>query len=109
MIDPSKPVTQNGMSLPAAMGRWALCVAVVLLVFALFGQGPEPIGGLIMAIIAYISCGVYLNRKVLPRLVDFHPVYNTLNNVTRDKLNMFKLWPISYPKLFFHLWIDKTI
>lgn len=109
MVDPSRPVKHNAMSLTSAISRWCACILTVMLIVVIFGQGEDPIAGLVLGGIAYIVCGVYLNRKVLPKLVDFHPVYNTLDNVTRDKMNMFKLWPVSYPKLFWHLWIDKTI
>lgn len=109
MVDPSRRLNQSAMSLKAAFGRWLACLMAILLVVSFSAQMNNPVGGFFVAIILYIACGVYLNRKVLPRIVDFHPVYNTLDNVTRDKLYMFRLWPISYPKLFWNLWVDKTL
>lgn len=57
----------------------------------------------------YFACGFVLNRVVLRGLVEWHPVYNTLSNVSRSKLQTFFLWPWSYPVLFFKLAVVKIL
>jgi len=58
---------------------------------------------------AYFACGFLLNRVVLRGLVEWHPVYNTLSNVSRSKFQTFFLWPWSYPVLFFQLAVVKIL
>lgn len=53
--------------------------------------------------------GFALNRIVLRGLIEWHPVYNTLGNVSRAKLGMMLLWPIRYPVLFFQLLVSKHL
>lgn len=57
----------------------------------------------ILAALSYLVCGFLLNRIVLRELVDWHPMYDTLHNVSSAKLGMLQLWPIRYPVLFFRL------
>lgn len=67
------------------------------------------IRAIFLSIIAYIVCGIYLNRIVLRRIIDWHPIYNTVENVYKGKLYMMFLWPISYPILFIKLAVDKFL
>jgi len=60
-----------------------------------------------LSLIAYVACGIYLNRTVLRRIIVWHPVYNTVENVFKGKLYMLFLWPISYPILLLKLAVDK--
>ncbi len=53
--------------------------------------------------------GIWLNRKVLPRLIEWHPVYNTLSVVSADKLRFALLWPIYYGRLLFSLAVDRLL
>lgn len=62
-----------------------------------------------IALIAYISCGILLNRTILRNLIEFHPVYNTLDNVFRYKWNMIVIWPIGYMFLLLKLSANKII
>lgn len=63
----------------------------------------------IIAFVAYFIFGVLLNRIVLRGLIEWHPVYNTLENVSSAKLSMLGLWPIRYPGLFFKLMVSKHL
>lgn len=58
---------------------------------------------------AYFVFGFLMNRVVLRGLVEWHPVYNTIENVSSSKLRALILWPISYPVLFFKLGVIKHL
>lgn len=58
---------------------------------------------------AYFAFGFYLNRVVLRGLIEWHPLYNYVENVAKGKLAYFLLWPVAYPVLFFQLAIDKVL
>lgn len=59
--------------------------------------------------IYYIVAGFYLSRIVLANLIDWHPMYNTIDNVSSAKLGFALLWIIRYPILFFKLGILKVL
>lgn len=61
------------------------------------------------ALLGYLVCGFILNRIVLRRLVEWHPMHNTLSNVSQAKLSSLLLWPLSYPVLFFRLGVDRIL
>lgn len=63
----------------------------------------------VIAFIAYIVFGFVLNRVVLRGLVEWHPVHNTIENVSSAKLSSFALWPFSYASLFFKLAVNKVL
>ena len=58
---------------------------------------------------AYFAFGFYLNRIVLRGLIEWHPLYNYVENVSRAKLSYFFLWPLTYPVLFFQLAVNKVL
>ena len=58
---------------------------------------------------AYFAFGFYLNRVVLRGLIEWHPIYNYVENVSMAKLSYFLLWPLRYPVLFFQLAVDKLL
>ncbi|POZ60945.1 hypothetical protein C2I19_16230 [Chromobacterium alticapitis] len=57
----------------------------------------------------YIGCGFLLNRLVLRGLIEWHPVYDTLQNVSSEKLGMLLVWPFRYPALFFQLLVHRHL
>jgi hypothetical protein len=61
------------------------------------------------AALVYLLIGVALNRTVLRRLIEWHPVYNTLENVAGAKLRMMLFWPATYLVLFFKLGVSKYL
>ncbi len=63
----------------------------------------------VIAFVGYVVLGFLLNRIVLRGLIEWHPVYNTLENVSSAKLGMLTLWPIRYPALFFKLLVSKHL
>ena len=60
-------------------------------------------------VIAYFVFGFVMNRVVLRGLIEWHPVYNTINNVSSAKLSSLIFWPFSYPVLFFKLAVVKHL
>lgn len=63
----------------------------------------------VLAFVAYFVFGFLLNRIVLRGLIEWHPMHNTLENVSSAKLSMMGLWPIRYPALFFKLLVSKHL
>lgn len=57
----------------------------------------------------YLAIGIALNHLVFKRLVDWHPMYNTLANVTSGKLSQMLFWPLTYLVLFFQLAVNKIL
>ncbi|MBC3871424.1 hypothetical protein HV832_14310 [Undibacterium oligocarboniphilum] len=63
----------------------------------------------IIPLVSYFVCGFVLNRIVLRGLVEWHPVHNTVENVSSGKLNFLIFWPFAYPVLFFKLSVVKHL
>lgn len=63
----------------------------------------------VIAFFAYFAFGFVMNRMVLRGLIEWHPVYNTIENVSSSKLRSLIFWPISYPALFFKLGVIKHL
>lgn len=63
----------------------------------------------IIAFFAYLAFGFLLNRIVLRGLIEWHPMYNTIENISSAKLSSFFLWPISYASLLFRLAVNKVL
>lgn len=62
-----------------------------------------------LAFFGYFIAGFIMNRVVLRGLIEWHPVYNTIDNVASGKLKTLVLWPITYPVLFFKLGVIKHL
>lgn len=63
----------------------------------------------VIAFFAYFVFGFVMNRIVLRGLIEWHPVYNTIENVSSSKLRFLIFWPIAYPALFFKLGVIKHL
>jgi hypothetical protein len=63
----------------------------------------------IIAWAAYLAFGIYLNRVVLRGLIEWHHMFNYLENVSRAKLGFFFFWPFEYPILFFQIAVNKAL
>jgi hypothetical protein len=61
------------------------------------------------AALVYLLIGIALNRIVLRGLIQWHPVYNTVENVAGAKLRMMLFWPATYLLLFFKLGVSKYL
>lgn len=99
---------RQGMRLRIAFLNWAACLCG-LLFLPIFAQilGFSSLVGLTP--LFYFGAGIYLNRVVLRKIIEWHPVYNTLDNVVSGKLFYFALWPLAYIRLFFQLGINKIL
>ena len=63
----------------------------------------------VIPFIAYFVSGFIMNRVVLRGLIAWHPVYNTIENVSSSKLRALIFWPVSYPALFLKLSVVKHL
>ncbi|MDO5542152.1 MAG: hypothetical protein Q4F77_02475 [Acinetobacter sp.] len=57
----------------------------------------------------YLGAGIFLSKKVLANLIEWHPIHNTIDNVSSAKLGFALLWPIRYLVLFFKLGVLKAL
>lgn len=57
----------------------------------------------------YIVIGVALNLVVLRNLIEFHPIYNTIEHQSGAKISMILLWPIKYPMLYMKIFVTKHL
>jgi hypothetical protein len=62
-----------------------------------------------MYVFAYLLIGFLLNRKVLRRMVTWHPVYDSVGNVAEAKFTMFLMWPLTYFMLFVYFAINEYL
>lgn len=91
----------GAMTTGKAVGIYVACLAALLVL----GKALP----FTFACIGYLLLGFILNRVVLRGLIEWHPVYNTLENVSSAKLGMLGLWPVRYPMLFFRILVDKHL
>lgn len=96
------------MRLRVAFLHWAGCLGTFILLVFLSSSMESPLFGN-LAFFFYIGAGFYLSRAVLRRIIEWHPMYSTLYNVTSDKLKFFFLWPITYFFLFMRLGVNKVL
>lgn len=78
-----------------------ICIVAGLVLFEL--DVPE------LLILPYFISGVALNRIVLRNLVRYHPIYNTLSNVSGTKLTAIAAWPVFYVVTLLKLAIVKYL
>ncbi|MFS2033427.1 hypothetical protein ACEN8I_05300 [Polaromonas sp. CT11-55] len=62
-----------------------------------------------LALIIHFGFGFVMTRYVMGRLIEFHPVHNTIDNVFGAKLWMFLLWPLRMPVLLFKLTVSNSL
>lgn len=90
----------DNISIGKAFLIYLLCIAVAI------GSG---FINWIFFIVVYIVCGIYLTKWILPKLVEWHPMYNTVQNVFEAKMGFIFLWFVQYPVLFFKLAVTKYL
>lgn len=108
MESPEVSNEQENMRLRVAFIHWGACLAVFILLVILASSFNSSVFGN-LAFFFYLGAGFYLSRAVLRKIIEWHPMYNTLYNVTSDKLKFFFLWPITYFFLFMRLGINKLL
>ena len=100
---------QQPMSLQAAFIHYAICFIIFGVTMSLSKMIFSTSISMIVSLIVYLGLGIYLSRAVLANLIEWHPVYSTLQNVASSKLKMLLLWPIQYLSLFFKLGVNKVL
>lgn len=60
-------------------------------------------------LIPYLCAGYWMTRVVMRQLIEWHPNYNTLDNVVSAKLKMFALWPFQMAGLLLKLSFNKAL
>lgn len=63
----------------------------------------------VLALMIHFGFGFVMTRYVMGRLIEFHPMHNTLANVFSAKLWMFLLWPLRMPVLLFKLTVSNSL
>lgn len=81
---------------------YGACLVLSAVIIAGLGYWLGPVG-YVMGALVYFSCGIYLNIRLLKNLVEWHSVYNTLNNVSSEKLAFILAWPLKYIVLFIQI------
>lgn len=109
LYDQSRVPTRNPLPMGLLEG-WCYFAACALFqaaaMYACFYLAWVPLS---VVVISWLALGAWLNRNVLVRLVIWHPVYDTLAQVTADKVRFFLFWPITYAVLLLRLTIDRLI
>lgn len=95
------------MRLRVGIGLYLAALAVLTLTFFAWLHLSWFSGLVLVAV--YFAIGFYLNRAVLERLIEWHPIYNTVSNVAGEKLRFFVFWPISYGLLLTNLVIQRVL
>jgi hypothetical protein len=85
----------------------AIYAAAILIHVVLFNILPEKLLPGVAWI--YVASGFVMTRIVMRGLIEWHPNYNTLDNVFSAKVSMFLLWPFLMPALLFKLMVNKVM
>lgn len=87
---------------------YSICLAIfsISLVLAIFFDHDMTT---MLALAVYFGCGIYLNRTILRNMIEFNPMYSTLDNVFRTKWNLIAIWPLGYLSLLIKLGANKLI
>jgi hypothetical protein len=116
MSDPGVETQGTKMTLGKGIGiymallvGWPFLSALVGVVASLGNATSASKVAMIFFLLTYFICGFVMNRVVLRGLIEWHPVYNTIENVSRSKLRYIFFWPIAYPILFFQLAVVKHL
>jgi hypothetical protein len=101
------------MTLGQALGIYAVCLAGAIfllspLVSLLMRWTRSPGLALLLVVVLHIAIGVFLNRRVLRRLVEWH-FLATLEGVASKKVGLVVFWPFRYPVLFFQIGANKHL
>lgn len=102
----SKAASQSGvMPLMTALGHYGIAWAALIVGMVTASLLKLPL----LAFIVYIGAGVFLNRTVLRNLIQWHPMYNTLDNVFKAKVVNVVFWPLTYLVLILKIAVVRAI
>jgi len=97
-------VSEPSMTLLKAVAIYAAAILVHVVLFKILPQ--NLLSGIAWV---YVASGFVMTRIVMRGLIEWHPHYNTLDNVFSTKLSMFVLWPLQMPMLLFKLMVNKVM
>lgn len=66
-----------------------LAIFIIAVIISQYSTG-------LIGFIVYFVAGFYLTKVWLPRIIEFHPVWNTIDNQVGTKLRAMFFWPIFY-------------
>jgi hypothetical protein len=96
------------MNILKGVGYYLLCILLLFISIILSGFIAKSIFIVISVFfIVNLICGVFLLKKVQNKLISYHPIYDTIDNVATDKFNSIIFWTIRYPFLFIKLSISR--
>ena len=104
--------SQPKMTIGKAISSYFACVFIeifMIVLSALVCALTDSDFPMLLILVSYASAGVFLNRVVLRGLIKWHPVYNTLENVSYGKLDFLVFWPLRYPILFFQIIVNRHL
>lgn len=107
MSDAEVQASEPQMTVGKAIGVYAGCLTTLFVLISLWTTFKSFPGA--VAFFGYLGLGFLLNRVVLRGLIEWHPMHNTLANVSSAKLGMLVFWPIRYAVLFFQLLVSKHL
>ena len=108
MDDAGAVQQEAAMGMGKAVGIFVGAMVVLVIMASIAGL----IGGstgFAIGVGSYLFLGIVLNRIVLRGLIEWHPLYNTVDNVASAKIGLILFWPIRYPILFIKVLITKHL
>jgi hypothetical protein len=106
IAEKSKAANQSGvMPLMTALGYYGVAWAALIVGMVAASLVKWPL----LFFIGYIGAGVFLNRTVLRNLIQWHPMYNTLDNVFKAKVIHVIFWPLTYIALILKIAVVRAI
>lgn len=98
-----------GVAEPMGLGvAWLIYLgAMVLWLGVMLLPSNNPIA--VLTLVVHFGLGFVMTRYVMSRLVEFHPVHNTISNVFSAKFWMFIFWPLRMPVLLFKLTVSSSL
>ncbi|MGV8891724.1 MAG: hypothetical protein ACOH2K_01990 [Burkholderiaceae bacterium] len=95
------------MTVGKGIGIYAALLIALIVLIKLTGTFTWFTGAI--PFLAYFVFGFIMNRMVLRGLIEWHPIHNTIENVSGSKLRSLIFWPIVYLALFFKLGVIKHL
>lgn len=117
--DPQPDLAPEASGLPQAMRlregwirygtalflMWVLAIGT----FLVSAQASGSANTFAVVVFVWPIIGIYMSRSVVRRLVEWHPTYNTLQNVFSAKMRMVFFWPWDMLVLLFKLSINRVL
>jgi hypothetical protein len=113
MPDHDRDVPVPAMSLGRAfvfyLGAVIGMAAVGVLALSAIIRTSHPMIAFWAGFVAYLAIGLFLNRRVLSALIEWHPMHDTIGEIARSKATMLLFWPYKYADLFFQMLVSRHL